>query len=149
MGTPIFSARSIILHIFSANASDKDPPKIVKSCVINAGDGSREHPTQALLDALTIKKKFGSFKNLRIAICGDIMHSRVARSNIEILNKLGSNINIIGPKEWIPADIKKLKIGYAPYAFFPAKISDKRRFGYYAKQKKIAFEIADHNKKYD
>ena len=84
--------------------------KIVKSCVINAGDGSREHPTQALLDALTIKKKFGSLKNLRIAICGDIMHSRVARSNIEILNKLGSNINIIGPKEWIPKDFKKLKV---------------------------------------
>jgi len=84
--------------------------KMVNSCVINAGDGSREHPTQALLDALTIKKKFGSFKNLKIAICGDIMHSRVARSNIEILNKLGSNINIIGPKEWIPADIKKLKV---------------------------------------
>ena len=84
--------------------------KIVKSCVINAGDGSREHPTQALLDALTIKKKFGTFKNLRIAICGDIMHSRVARSNIEILKKLGSNINIIGPKEWIPSDIKKLNV---------------------------------------
>jgi aspartate carbamoyltransferase catalytic subunit len=84
--------------------------KIVKSCVINAGDGSREHPTQALLDALTIKKKFGSFENLRIAICGDIMHSRVARSNIEILRKLGSNINVIGPKQWIPSDIKKLKV---------------------------------------
>ena len=84
--------------------------KIVKSSVINAGDGSREHPTQALLDALTIKKKFGFFKNLKIAICGDIMHSRVARSNIEILNKLGSNINVIGPKEWIPKDIKKLKV---------------------------------------
>ena len=84
--------------------------KIVKSCVINAGDGSREHPTQALLDALTIKKKFGKFKDLRIAICGDIMHSRVARSNIEILSKLGSNINLIGPKEWIPDDIKKLKV---------------------------------------
>ena len=84
--------------------------KIVKSCVINAGDGSREHPTQALLDALTIQKKFGSFKELRIAICGDIMHSRVARSNIEILNKLGSKINIIGPKEWIPLDIKKLNV---------------------------------------
>ena len=84
--------------------------KIVNSCVINAGDGSREHPTQALLDALTIKKKFNSFRNLRIAICGDIMHSRVARSNIEILNKLGSSINIIGPKQWIPNDIKKLNV---------------------------------------
>lgn len=82
--------------------------KIVKACVINAGDGSNEHPTQALLDALTIKKKFGSFKNLKIAICGDIMHSRVARSNIEILTKLGSKINIIGPKKLIPNDINKL-----------------------------------------
>ena len=84
--------------------------KLVKSCVINAGDGSREHPTQALLDALTIKNRFGSFKHLKIAICGDIMHSRVARSNIEILTKLGSDINIVGPEEWIPNDIKKLKV---------------------------------------
>ena len=84
--------------------------KIVKACVINAGDGSNEHPTQALLDALTIKKKFGSFKNLKIAICGDIIHSRVARSNIEILTKLGSKINVIGPKKLIPDDINKLNI---------------------------------------
>lgn len=84
--------------------------KIVKACVINAGDGSNEHPTQALLDALTIKKKFGSFKKLQIAICGDIKHSRVARSNIEILKKLGSNINIIGPKKLIPNDINKLDV---------------------------------------
>ena len=84
--------------------------KIVKACVINAGDGSNEHPTQALLDALTIKKKFGSFENLKIAICGDIMHSRVARSNIEILTKLGSKINVIGPKKLIPNDINKLNV---------------------------------------
>jgi len=84
--------------------------KIVKSCVINAGDGSHEHPTQALLDALTIKKKFSSFKNLKIAICGDIIHSRVARSNIEILTKLGSKINVIGPKKLIPNDINKLNV---------------------------------------
>ena len=84
--------------------------KIVSSCVINAGDGSHEHPTQALLDALTIKKKFGSFENLKIAICGDIKHSRVAKSNIYILNKLGSKINVIGPKELIPKDIDNLKV---------------------------------------
>jgi len=84
--------------------------KIVKACVINAGDGSNEHPTQALLDALTIKKKFGSFKNLKIAICGDIIHSRVARFNIEILTTLGSKINVIGPKKLIPDDIDKLNI---------------------------------------
>ena len=84
--------------------------KIVNSCVINAGDGSHEHPTQALLDALTIKKKFGDFKNLKIAICGDILHSRVARSNIEILSKLGALINVIGPKKLIPNNIKKKNI---------------------------------------
>ena len=76
--------------------------KIVKACVINAGDGSHEHPTQALLDALTIKKKFGKFKGLKIAICGDIKHSRVARSNIEILSTLGCSINVIGQKHLFP-----------------------------------------------
>jgi len=84
--------------------------KIVKASVINAGDGSHEHPTQALLDALTIKKRFGSFAKLKIAICGDILHSRVARSNIEILSTLGAKINIIGPKTLIPKDIKKSNI---------------------------------------
>ena len=81
--------------------------KTVKACVINAGDGSHEHPTQALLDALTIKKKFRKFKGLKIAICGDIKHSRVARSNIEILCTLGCSINVIGPKSLIPKDIQK------------------------------------------
>ena len=83
---------------------------MVKACVINAGDGSHEHPTQALLDALTIKKKFGSFIKLKIAICGDILHSRVARSNIEILSTLGAKINIIGPKTLIPIDIQQSNI---------------------------------------
>ena len=81
--------------------------KTVRACVINAGDGSHEHPTQALLDALTIKKKFRKFKGLKIAICGDIKHSRVARSNIEILSTLGCTINVIGPKSLIPKDIQK------------------------------------------
>jgi len=79
--------------------------KLVDSSVINAGDGSHEHPTQALLDALTISNRFKYFSKLKIAICGDILHSRVARSNIEILSKLGANINVIGPKELIPKNI--------------------------------------------
>jgi Aspartate carbamoyltransferase, catalytic chain len=62
--------------------------KTVDASVINAGDGSHEHPTQALLDALTIKNKFNNFSKLKIAICGDILHSRVARSNIIILSKI-------------------------------------------------------------
>jgi len=84
--------------------------KIVNACVINAGDGSHEHPTQALLDALTIKNKFKKFSGLKIAICGDILHSRVARSNIEILSTLGSSINVIGPKTLIPKDIHKRRV---------------------------------------
>ena len=82
----------------------------VDASVINAGDGSHEHPTQALLDALTIKNKFNNFSKLKIAICGDILHSRVARSNIIILSKLGAKINVIGPKEWLPKNINKLPV---------------------------------------
>ena len=82
----------------------------VDASVINAGDGSHEHPTQALLDALTIKNKFKDFSKLRIAICGDILHSRVARSNIIILSKLGAKINVIGPNEWLPKNIKQLPV---------------------------------------
>jgi len=84
--------------------------KSVEASVINAGDGSHEHPTQALLDALTIKNKFNNFSKLKIAICGDILHSRVARSNIIILSKLGAKINVIGPKEWLPKNINKLPV---------------------------------------
>ena len=82
----------------------------VDACVINAGDGSHEHPTQALLDALTIKNRFNNFSKLQIAICGDILHSRVARSNIIILSKLGAKVNVIGPKQWLPKNIKKLPV---------------------------------------
>ena len=82
----------------------------VDACVINAGDGSHEHPTQALLDALTIKNRFNNFSKLQIAICGDILHSRVARSNIIILSKLGAKVNVIGPKQWLPKNINKLHV---------------------------------------
>ncbi len=82
----------------------------VDACVINAGDGSHEHPTQALLDALTIKNRFNNFSKLQIAICGDILHSRVARSNIIILSKLGAKVNVIGPKQWLPKNINKLPV---------------------------------------
>ena len=76
--------------------------------VVNAGDGNHEHPTQALLDILTIKKRIGRIDNLKIAICGDIAHSRVARSNIFCHKKLGNKIRVIGPKTLIPKDIDKL-----------------------------------------
>ena len=82
----------------------------VDACVINAGDGSHEHPTQALLDSLTIMNRFNNFSKLQIAICGDILHSRVARSNIIILSKLGAKVNVIGPKQWLPKNINKLPV---------------------------------------
>ncbi|KRN28773.1 aspartate carbamoyltransferase catalytic subunit [Lactobacillus selangorensis] len=68
--------------------------------LINAGDGSGEHPSQSLLDMMTIHESFGRFKGLKVAIVGDLNHSRVARSNMEILNKLGAEVYFSGPKEW-------------------------------------------------
>ena len=82
----------------------------VKCSVVNAGDGNHEHPTQALLDILTIKKRIGKISDLNIAICGDISHSRVARSNIFCHKKLGNKITVIGPKTLIPKDIEKLGV---------------------------------------
>ena len=70
--------------------------------MINAGDGRHEHPTQALLDALTIRREKGRLNGLTIAICGDIAHSRVARSNILLLGKLGNEIRLIGPRTLVP-----------------------------------------------
>ena len=78
--------------------------------VINAGDGPHEHPTQALLDALTIKKRKGRISGLKVAICGDIMHSRVARSNIHLLNTLGAEVRVIGPATLVPKDIESLGV---------------------------------------
>ncbi len=76
--------------------------------VVNAGDGSHEHPTQALLDALTIRRRLGKIEGLRIAICGDILHSRVARSNIHLLTTLGASVRVIAPPTLMPGGIEKL-----------------------------------------
>ena len=77
--------------------------QIVDAAVINAGDGTHEHPTQALLDALTIKRRKGRIGGLIAAICGDIAHSRVARSNIHLLTTMGCQVRVIGPPTLIPA----------------------------------------------
>jgi len=82
----------------------------VNCAVINAGDGRREHPTQALLDALTIIEKKGKIQGLRIAICGDILHSRVARSNIYLLNMLGAEVNIVAPTNLMPKELEKFGV---------------------------------------
>lgn len=77
----------------------------VSCAVINAGDGQHEHPTQALLDALTIRRHKNQFEGLVVAICGDVLHSRVARSNIHLLNKLGAQVRVVAPSTLLPSGI--------------------------------------------
>ena len=86
--------------------------KHVKSHVINAGDGQNEHPSQALLDTFTILEHKGSLEGLKIAIIGDILHSRVARSDIKIFKKLGAEVTICGPLTLIPRHVESLNIDY-------------------------------------
>jgi aspartate carbamoyltransferase catalytic subunit len=82
----------------------------VGASVINAGDGTHEHPTQALLDALTIRRRLGRLRGLRVAICGDVAHSRVARSNIFLLANFGNDVRVVGPPTLIPAEIENLGV---------------------------------------
>jgi aspartate carbamoyltransferase catalytic subunit len=85
---------------------DNDAPAVVAEImdapVINAGDGTNEHPTQALLDALTLRSRFGRIDGLKVAICGDIRHSRVARSNASLLPRLGADVRLCGPAALLP-----------------------------------------------
>lgn len=80
----------------------------VDCAVLNAGDGKHEHPTQALLDALTIRRRKGRLARLTVAICGDVLHSRVARSNIHLLNIMGARVRLIGPPTLIPSGAERL-----------------------------------------
>jgi len=82
----------------------------VNCAVINAGDGSHEHPTQALLDALTIRRRRGQLQGLRVAICGDILHSRVARSNIQLLTTMGAHVRVIAPPTLLPTAVERLGV---------------------------------------
>ena len=82
----------------------------VDCSVINAGDGAHEHPTQALLDALTIRRNLGRIEGLTVAICGDIAHSRVARSNILLLGKLGAYVRVVGPSTLLPAGVERMGV---------------------------------------
>ena len=82
----------------------------VHCAVINGGDGSHEHPTQALLDALTIRRRRGKLEGLKIAICGDILHSRVARSNIHLLVTMGARVRVVAPLTLLPSSIGKLGV---------------------------------------
>jgi aspartate carbamoyltransferase catalytic subunit len=82
----------------------------VDCSVVNAGDGAHEHPTQALLDALTIRRNKGRIEGLIVAICGDILHSRVARSNILLLGALGARVRVIGPSTLLPAGVDNMGV---------------------------------------
>jgi len=88
--------------------------KYTDSCIINAGDGSHEHPTQALLDSFSIFEKIGDLNGKNILIVGDILHSRVALSNLYLLNLLGANIKISCPLSLVPKDIDKLNVSVEP-----------------------------------
>ncbi len=96
---------------------DNGAPQIVagilEAPVINAGDGTNEHPTQALLDAATMRRRFGRIEGLKVAILGDIRHSRVARSNAKLLPRLGAEVRLAGPPRLMPGDIPQLSIDEA------------------------------------
>ena len=87
--------------------------ELMTAPVINAGDGTNEHPTQALLDALAVRLHFGRIDNLKVAICGDIQHSRVARSNTKLLSRLGAEVRLGGPPSLVPDDVPALSIDEA------------------------------------
>jgi aspartate carbamoyltransferase catalytic subunit len=87
---------------------------IERVAVVNAGDGAREHPSQALLDALTLRRAFGRVDGLTVAICGDILHSRVARSNVALLQLLGARVRLAGPPTLMPAGVERWGAEIAP-----------------------------------
>jgi aspartate carbamoyltransferase catalytic subunit len=87
--------------------------EIVEAPVINAGDGTNEHPTQALLDAATIRHRLGRIEGLNVAICGDIRHSRVARSNARLLPRLGAEVRLAGPPELMPDGVPAMSVDEA------------------------------------
>jgi aspartate carbamoyltransferase catalytic subunit len=93
----------VIRH--SSSGSPYTLSRWVEASVINAGDGTHEHPTQALLDLYTIREHFPSFEGLRVAIVGDVLHSRVARSNIHALTRMGAEVTVVGPVTLIPPEV--------------------------------------------
>jgi aspartate carbamoyltransferase catalytic subunit len=84
--------------------------RICRSAIVNAGDGTNEHPTQALLDALTIRERKGRLQGLKVAIVGDLLHSRVLRSNIYLLTKMGADVWVCGPPTLVPAEIRRFGV---------------------------------------
>ncbi len=103
-------AADIIIIRHSAPGSAGYIAKILDIPVLNAGDGAHEHPTQALLDCFTLREKWGDLKGRKIAILGDILYSRVARSNIWAMNKLGADVTLVGPSTLVPHEFERLGV---------------------------------------
>ncbi len=99
----------LVVRHYAAGAAELLAQK-VDCCVINAGDGAHQHPTQALLDALTIRRAKGRIAGLTVAICGDILHSRVARSNINVLNAMGARVRVVAPSTLLPPQACRLGV---------------------------------------
>ena len=100
----------IVVIRHSAGGAPKFLSRNIKACVVNAGDGYCEHPTQALLDVYTIRKLKGSLEGLKIAIVGDIAHSRVARSDLWAMSKLGAEVILVGPPTLMPTEVRRLPV---------------------------------------
>lgn len=98
----------VIVVRHSASGAAEYVAKRIRAAVINAGDGLHQHPTQALLDAFTIQSHRGRIEGLTVAICGDILHSRVARSNAELLPMLGAKVRLAGPRTLLPRNVEAL-----------------------------------------
>ena len=99
----------LVVRHSSAGAAALLAQKVACS-VVNAGDGQHEHPTQALLDALTIRRAKGRLSGITVAICGDVLHSRVARSNIILLNQMGARVRVVAPATLLPSGIKDMSV---------------------------------------
>jgi aspartate carbamoyltransferase catalytic subunit len=104
----------VIRH--ASSGAPQQIARLVRASVINAGDGAHEHPTQALLDALTIRQNKGRLAGLKIAIIGDVLHSRVARSNAHLLTKLGAQVVLAGPRTLLPFGLEKQLAGSLAFA---------------------------------
>jgi aspartate carbamoyltransferase catalytic subunit len=103
-------APDVVVIRHSASGAPHFVAKRTRASVINAGDGLHEHPTQALLDAFTIRHHKRSFEGLAVLICGDVTHSRVARSNILLLNLLGARVRVVGPRTLLPREVGSLGV---------------------------------------
>jgi len=101
----------IVVLRHSSSGAHRFLSQFLDASIINAGDGQHEHPTQALLDMMTLRQKWGTLEGKRITIVGDIMHSRVARSNIWGLTKMGAKVTVCGPPTMMPAEVERLGVG--------------------------------------